>query len=439
MIKRVKKIITMALLCMVVTGTIFSFCTGALAEEMKTKSPSYQTITEIKDWGAVITKVIVNVGKMVPAKSVTTDTFKVHVTRSDNRLADPLLEKGYRKVTSAYVADKKGNPADKRGSHVVLEMEIGPSLSLGSPMHFDEQSFSKDWIHSKYRITQQKDIVTPGGKISGLLIDTYAGGSIDLVDKFSTGKATYDDVTLTYADFKPATDYKKNPLIIWLHGGGEGGTDPTVPLAANKAANFASSHIQSYFDSAYVLVPQTPTYWMDGVTRGGDGTSKYEKPLMNLIQDYLALHKDIDPNRIYIGGNSAGGYMTMNIIRKFPKSFAAAFPTCEALSDRLISNGDIQRMKDIPIWFVAAKTDTAIPVQDFVIPTYNRLINAGAKNVHLSLFDNVVDTSGLYKKEDGTPYEYDGHWSWIYVYNNEVFDGKMTLMEWLNNQSLNHK
>lgn len=57
---------------------------------------------------------------------------------------------------------------------------------------------------------QQKDIMTPGGKISGLLIDTYAGGSIDLVDKFSTGKATYDDVTLTYADFKPAKDYKKN-------------------------------------------------------------------------------------------------------------------------------------------------------------------------------------------------------------------------------------
>lgn len=428
-----------AVLCTLVAGTVFSFRTETLAEEVKMKSPSYRTVTEIKDWGAVITKLFVNVGKPILAKSVATDTFKVHVTRMDNRLADPLLEKGYRKVTKAYVADKKGKPADKIGSYVVLEMEIGPSISLGSSMNFDEQSFSKDWIQSKYRIMQQKDIMTPGGKISGLLIDTYAGGSIDLVDKFSTGKATYDDVTLTYADFKPAKDYKKKPLIIWLHGGGEGGTDPTVPLAANKVANFASNHIQSYFDGAYVLVPQTPTYWMDGVTRDGNGTSKYKKPLMNLIQDYIIQHKDIDPNRIYIGGNSAGGYMTMDLLRNFPKFFAAAFPTCEALSDKLISNRDIQRIKDIPIWFVAAKTDTAVPVQDFVIPTYNRLVGAGAKNVYLSLFDKVLDTSGLYKKEDGTPYEYDGHWSWIPVYNNEVSDGKMTLMEWLNNQSLHQK
>jgi hypothetical protein len=97
-------------------------------------------------------------------------------------------------------------------------------------------------------------------------------------------------------------------------------------------------------------------------------------------------------------------------------------------------------MKDLPIWFVAAKTDTTVPVNEYVVPTYNRLIDAGAKDVHLSLFDNVVDTSGLYKKADGTPYEYDGHWSWIYVYNNEVsktIDGKATtLMEWLADKSL---
>jgi hypothetical protein len=51
----------------------------------------------------------------------------------------------------------------------------------------------------------------------------------------------------------------------------------------------------------------------------------------------------------------------------------------------------------------------------------------------------VVDTSGLYKNADGTPYEYNGHWSWIYVYNNDVkttIDGKeITLMEWLASQS----
>nr|WP_263323717.1 prolyl oligopeptidase family serine peptidase [Neobacillus sp. Marseille-Q6967] len=443
MLKRMKKKVKAALICTIAAGTALSFSTGAAAKEVKTQPTSYQTVTEIEDWGPAITKLIVDLGKPVPVNSLTTDTFNVHVVRSDSRLASPFLEEGYRKVTKAYVADKNGNPAVKTGKYAVLEMEIGPSVTLGSPMNFDLGSFLNDWTESEYTITQQKDILTPAGKVSGLAVDTYTGGAIELVDEFSTGKASYDGVTLTYADFTPDKDNKKNPLIIWLHGMGEGGTDATIPISGNKAANFASDDIQSNFGGAYVLAPQTPTFWMDGFTGFGDGTSKYEEALMELIKDYVAQNKDIDPNRIYIGGDSNGGYMTMLMIRDYPEYFAAAFPTCEALLDSLITDDQIQSMKNLPIWFVAAKTDTTVPVDKYVVPTYNRLIEAGGSNVHLSLFDNVVDTSGLYKKADGTPYEYDGHWSWVYVYNNEVsktINGKTTtLMEWLADQSLNHE
>jgi hypothetical protein len=42
---------------------------------------------------------------------------------------------------------------------------------------------------------------------------------------------------------------------------------------------------------------------------------------------------------------------------------------------------------------------------------------------------------------DGTPYQYSGHWSWIYVFINEVesiINGTTTtIMEWLAAQSLN--
>lgn len=440
MLKGIKKHVKNAFLCTLATGTALSFSTGVSAKEVRTQPASYQTVTEIEDWGPAITKVIVELGKPVPVNSVTTDTFNVHVARSDSRLANPFLEEGYRKVTKAYVADKDGKPAVKTGKYAVLEMEIGPTVTLGSPMNFDMGTFLNDWNDSKYTITQQKDIMTPAGKVSGLVADTYTGGAIELVDDFSTGKSSYDGVTLTYADFTPAKDNKKNPLIIWLHGMGEGGTDPTIPISGNKAANFASEDIQSYFGGAYVLAPQTPTFWMDGFSGFGDGTSKYENALMGLIKDYVDQNKDIDPNRIYIGGDSNGGYMTMLMIRDYPEYFAAAFPTCEALRDTLISDEDIQRMKTLPIWFVAAQTDTVVPPNEYVVPTYNRLVQAGAKDVHLSLFKNVVDTSGLYKKADGTPYEYDGHWSWIYVYNNEVSQTvngtTTTLMEWLADQSL---
>lgn len=410
------------------------------AKELKTQPSSYKTVTEIEDWGDAITKVIVDIGKPIPKDSLTTNTFDVHVSRSDSRLATPFLEEGYRNITKAYVADKNGNPAVQTGKYVVLEMQIGPNISLGSAINYDwAGSGYNDWNDNTYTITQKEVIETPAGSISGLVVDTCNGGVRELVDDFSTGEATYDDITLTYADFSPAKDKGKNPLIIWLHGAGEGGTDPTIAISGNKAANFASDEIQSYFDGAYVLAPQTPTFWMDGFTGFGDGTSKYQDALMSLIKDYVEKNDDIDPNRVYIGGDSNGGYMIMLMISDYSEYFAAAFPTCEALKDTLITDNDIEKMKNLPIWFIHAKTDDVVPPEQYVVPTYHRLIEAGAEDVHLSLFDNVVDTTGLYKKADRTPYEYHGHWSWIYVYNNDVektIDGKtITLMEWLSSKS----
>jgi len=131
----------------------------------------------------------------------------------------------------------------------------------------------------------------------------------------------------------------------------------------------------------------------------------------------------------------------MLMARDYTDYFAAAFPTCEALKDTLITDAQIQKLKNLPIWFTAAETDTTVPPADYVVPTYNRLVKALSKNVHFSFFDKVVDTTGLYKKADGTPYEYMGHWSWIYVYNNQCIDtinGKTTtIMKWLAAQSLN--
>jgi len=435
-----KKHAKTAMLSTLVAGSTLFFTSEGEAKELKTQPTSYKTVTEIEDWGAAITKVIVDVGKPIPKDSVTSDTFDVHVSRSDSRLSAPFLEEGSRNVTKAYVADKNGNPVVQTGNYVVLEMQIGPDISLGSAIHYDwAGSGYNDWNENTYTITQKEAIETTAGSISGLVVDTFNGGVRELVDNFSTGQATYDEITLTYADFSPAKDKGKNPLIIWLHGAGEGGTDPTIAISGNKAANFASDEIQSYFDGAYVLAPQTPTFWMDGFTGFGDGTSKYQNALISLIKDYVAKNDDIDPNRVYIGGDSNGGYMTMLMIRDYPEYFAAAFPTCEALKDTLITDDEIEKMKNLPIWFIHAKTDDVVPPEQYVVPTYNRLMEAGAEDVHLSLFDNVVDTSGLYKNANGTPYEYHGHWSWIYVYNNDVeknIDGKtVTLMEWLASKS----
>ncbi|MED4227863.1 prolyl oligopeptidase family serine peptidase [Neobacillus cucumis] len=307
-----------------------SIGTGAFAKELPTKPTSFKTVTEIEDWGAAITKVIVNLGRPVPVGSVSPDTFKVHVARYDNRLANPSLGEGDRVVTKAYVSDKDGNPAQQMGQYVVLELKIAPDDSLGAGLNYDFTTGFNAWVNSKYTISQQKDIVTSAGTVSGLVANTFAGGTRGLVDDFRTGKATYNKTTFTYADYSPKADNHKNPLIIWLHGAGEGGTDPTLPISANKADTFASPETQAYFNGAYVLAPQTPTLWMNGFNQFGDGSSIYEDALISLIKDYVASHKDIDTSRIYVGGDSNGGYMTMLLARDYTNYFAAAFPTCEA-------------------------------------------------------------------------------------------------------------
>lgn len=438
----IKRIITTTvMLSLLMSSILMTSCGATTASKITTTSknnaavatPSYCTVTEVFDWGPAVTKLIVNLGKTIKKDSVGTDTFNVHVVRTDPRPNVRITgadAEGDRPVTKAYVSDKDGDAASS-GNYVVLEMKIGPDVGLGYPIYYDsENSRNNSWIKCDYTITQKKDIDSDSGTISGLTVSKKSKDIRKLVDDFKTGRYTYanstDNVILTYASYAPAMDNRKNPLIVWLHGTGEIGTDPTMPITANKSCYFASPSMQSYFGGAYILSPQCQTMWMEGST---------ENALMALIKNYVSKNSDIDTTRIYVGGNSNGGYMTMLLACDYTSYFAAAMPTCEALSDKSITDEDIQKIKNIPIWFTAAKTDTIVPPADYVIPTYNRLVKAGAKDVHFSYFDNVVDTTGLYKKADGTPYEYSGHFSFYYVFNNQCTDiingKKTTIMQWL--------
>lgn len=66
-----------------------------------------------------------------------------------------------------------------------------------------------------------------------------------------------------------------------------------------------------------------------------------------------------------------------------------------------------------------SKDDTTVDPTLHEIPTIDRLNKAGAENVHVSTTEHVIDMSGEYKDADGNPYQYMGHWSWIYFDNND--------------------
>lgn len=431
------------------------FSVSAVEEEVAT---TYKTYVEIEDWGATVTKVLVDAGQTISGE-IPADAFEVSVTRYDHRLEVSYLEEGKRRVTDAYVCDENGDKAES-GTYIALELAYGPNITLGNALNY--ANGSNAWIDCEYEIVQEKDIILGEQVLSGLVAEECTEIMKPEVEKFQIGSGTYDDIEFSYAHYEPETNGEKKPLIVWLHGGGEGGgEDATIPISANKAVSFASDEIQEYFGGAYVLVPQCPTFWMEGMDEegnsvfeqmgmsredflaqiGGNGTSLYEEGVFELIEDYVSTHSDIDTNRIYLGGCSNGGYLTMLILRDHPDYFAAGFPVCEVLFDTLITEEDINTYRDQAIWFVLASTDQTADPYKHSIPTYIRLKEAGAENVHMTLYDKVIDTSGLYRQTDDTPYEYNGHWAWTYVYNDQVSarigEEEVSLLSWLAQQTLN--
>ena len=241
-----------------------------------------------------------------------------------------------------------------------------------------------------------------------------------------TGKLTGKpgEVTLTYASYEPWSlkgDGKANPLVIWLHGGGEGGTDVSITLLGNEVVALIRPQIQSHFtteggaNGAYVLSVQCPTMWM-GTSKGfghGDYPSLYADVLKSCIDSFVDSHPDVDPKRIYLGGCSNGGYMTMHMLIRHPKYFAAAYPTCEAYMDQYISDDEINALAEENIWIVQSYDDTTVDPKVHCIPTFQRIVKAGGKNVWMSLFENVV---GI----DNPGQKLFGHFSWCYLFNDAV-------------------
>jgi len=158
---------------------------------------------------------------------------------------------------------------------------------------------------------------------------------------------------------------------------------------------------------------------------------------MECIKAYVDSNDDIDTNRIYIGGCSNGGYMTMQMVLSYTDYFAAAFPICTGFDASDLSEKDAQKLKDFPLFITYCENDDTLDPNQFSRPLIEKLKAANATNLHVFSPDDVHDTSGLYKGEDGNPYQYSTHWSWIYVFNGEAVEDNtsLELFSWLSKQS----
>ena len=391
---------------------------------------TYKIVVEGFDWGAGVNKVILALNDTTSKVNAADYTVFASRKSSTGPIADPDNK---RDIVTAYVSDENGARV-KTGKNITLVLSVGPQIAISSPFQY-QRSKGNVWVDYSLTIVQTN---------SGQVWDTSTGKIMPLIDQFDlTGKYVFNDkLTMSYATFTPKVKKDKAPLIIWLHGGGEGGMDPTVPLLGNKAANYAAEGIQSIFEGAYVLSPQCPGAWMhnaQGVGTQGKDNDIYNEGLMALIKDYVKANPGIDPSRIYVGGCSNGGYMALKLIFLYPDYFAAGYISALAYKSEYIPESDIQKIKHMPIWFVHSKDDKTTVPDLTVVPVFDRLRKAGAKNVHFTYYDQVNDITNFY---GGKGFQYNGHWSWIYLHENlpkadvdgspvRVNGKPVTIMEWL--------
>ncbi len=383
------------------------------------------------EWGPAVTKMVVKLNGAV--SNVSKDDFMVQAgsaTVSDGKQDKVTL-------TAAYTCDENGNKTDSSSASIAFEMTAVHKIA--SPFASDPNTLINSWNQYRIIVTLNHDLKVGGTVASSGTTAAYTfSASERKVPEFDNWeKGSYTDAaksqtltTIAYTPEKAKTDSSKNPLIVWLHGAGGGGTDPLITVLDTQCINLAKSPIQDYFTTdtqkgAYVLAVQTPTFWCnDGngnynsslpanateAMAGKGQPGLYTEALYKTIENYVANNPDIDTSRIYLGGCSNGGYMTIEMMVNYNNCFAAYFPSSEGYRNFNISDDAINKIKDSNVYFVQAEGDELFAPMEFTVPTYYRLIEAGATNVHF----HFMEAGTLYAKG------YIQHYSWIDIFNNEV-------------------
>ena len=409
---------------------------------MDTYEPHYATVTTLGDFGPWISKLILTLPSPVDVCDVDPATFNVFCARHEpngevlmrqERGADHKAPSwGYVPVKAAYPATKTGAPVS-RSPYVALEL---PEVRLTKCI--EGGVMGSHYIENRFRITQTAELPGEPDPVCGLVFDTCTRDICPALAGWHNDRMTeaVDGIQLEYGYFEPSFEPtpagpfgpakpkpEKAALIIYLHGAGEGMGEavdegPVRAYTGNRVTALSQAKIQNYFDgAAWVLVPQSPTFWMDnGVEQlGHSNQSIYVRALKALIDEFIAAHAErIDTSRIIVGGLSNGGFMTLRMCRDYPGFFAAGLPCCAPWY--AATPEDVAELAKTPLWFVHSKGDELVNVHETVLPLFGALKKAGAP-AHLTYFDHVEDLTGVYREADGSPKKTFNHGVWIHVFN----------------------
>lgn len=392
-----------------------------VAEAGRPKPPrtkiTFSLDAETLDGGEQITSVTLKtagLGQIVPA-SLKTGTFTVHAVATSPIPVDPT------DIYSTYDLDRAVTTArlDRRGN-IVLELDHAEGQVGGGTLGYIVSRARNVQLDLTYTITQNAPLKLRNGR--SLTLSRITQGDLVNPEVDAFGYAVSRS-KMNYRLFAPWQRGRgRRPLIVWLHGGGEGGSmadayyDNETPLRANRGAlGFATPQAQKIFGGAYVVAPQSTSAWMND----GPGFA----PQIKEIIDEVARRYPIDRDQIHVVGCSNGGYMTMKMTVDYPRLFASSVPICGVVqsfgdSDRLITDAQLTKITT-PTWLVASANDTTVdPV-------------ANTEHAH-DLIPRSIMT--MYDDVTWDGHEFAGHWSWIYVARNDPRHRGTRIWQWMARQ-----
>ncbi len=204
-------------------------------------------------------------------------------------------------------------------------------------------------------------------------------------------------INVNYLLFLPrgydANSRKRWPLILFLHGAGERGTN-----IWKVATHGPPKNINRQPDFPFIVVsPQCP----QGRTWAND-------QLLALLEE-ITREYAVDTNRVYLTGLSMGGYGTWNLGLAYPEKFAAIVPICgggQSITPMLSSRDKTRALKTLGVWAFHGAKDPVVPVEESR-RMVSLLEKIGVPEVKLTVYPEA------------------GHDSWTETYNNPE------LYEWL--------
>jgi len=150
---------------------------------------------------------------------------------------------------------------------------------------------------------------------------------------------------------------KKYPLVFWFHSGSGRGSNNESQISGE---NEKGSHLWTTPDNqttfpAFVLGPQCP----QNENWGNPELNDVSGPLQSAMEIFSLVQKDysIDPDRIYLAGQSMGGFGVWALLQTYPEFWAGAI---------VVSSYDnftnVRAITRVPLWMFQSEMDMTVPV-----------------------------------------------------------------------------